>query len=134
MDTIITGGCRCGAIRYEARSEPLRVNHCHCLDCRGTSGAAFMTWATFKSKDVTFTKGKPKIFKSSDIAYRRFCGACGAQLVWAAEISPEKIDLTVATMDDPDRITPEYHLFTSRRIGWLHIEDGLPAFDEWKEH
>ncbi len=131
-EQIIEGGCRCGAIRYRARGEPLWVNHCYCLDCRGTSGAPFMTWATFKTEDVSFTKGEPRVFPSSETAERRFCPDCGTQLVWAAKSTPERIDLTAGSMDEPGRLRPDYHLFTRRRIAWLHLDDGLPEYQEWK--
>lgn len=125
-----TGGCLCGAVRYEAREAPLRVNHCHCTDCRRASGAPFMTWGTFPRNAVTFTKGEPRTFKSSERAERLFCNTCGTQLVWAPVADTSLIDLSVGSMDEPERVQPTDHYFTRSRISWLHVDDGLPGHEK----
>ena len=132
-EPFVEGGCHCGAIRYRADGAPLRVNHCHCLDCRRTSGAPFETWATFKTDDVSFTKGTPKTYRSSAQAERRFCPECGTQLVWQSLKSKDEIDLTAGSMDAPERVTPAYHLFVRSRIAWIHTDDGLPEYEAWRD-
>ena len=132
-DPVHEGGCLCGAVRYRARGTPLTVVHCHCLQCRGSSGAPFMTWATFPEENVVFSGTRSKIFASSDTAHRRFCPRCGTQIVWIATPSRGTIDIAVASLDDPNRLSPTCHLFVKRRIAWLHIDDALPCHAAWKD-
>ncbi len=51
---VINGGCMCGAVRYVGTGKPYNVTHCHCLDCRRSAGAAFVTWASFPKRDFRF--------------------------------------------------------------------------------
>jgi hypothetical protein len=113
----ITGGCLCGRIRYRATGKPSNETHCHCEICRRASGAAFVSWATFRSADFAFTKGKPSRFDSSEIAFRQFCPNCGTQL-------------TLASLDYPGTITPLDHIWTKRQIPWIKLADGLPRHAE----
>ena len=64
-DHSITGGCACGAVRYEAIGKPIDVAYCHCSDCRGFTGAPVVAWVAFESQKVSFLKGTRKIFESS---------------------------------------------------------------------
>ncbi|HKQ23997.1 MAG TPA: GFA family protein [Burkholderiales bacterium] len=125
-----TGGCLCGRIRYRASGKPSDETHCHCVTCRRASGAAFVSWATFKTADFAFTKTKPARFDSSDIAFRQFCPSCGTQLTFQFHKSPQKIDVTLASLDDPGAITPVDHIWTKRQIPWIKLEDGLPRHVE----
>jgi hypothetical protein len=119
-----TGGCLCGRIRYRASGKPSDETHCHCEICRRASGAAFVSWATFKTADFAFT-GKPARFDSSEIAFRHFCPNCGTQLTFQFHKSPQSIDVTLASLDDPGMITPVDHIWTKRQIPWIMLADGL---------
>lgn len=77
-----TGGCMCGAVRYEAIGDPKFVGHCHCHSCRKHSGAPVVTWVAFNPEQVTFTNGEPKLYESSPGIKRAFCGDCGTPLTW----------------------------------------------------
>ena len=121
-----TGGCLCGRIRYRASGKPSDETHCHCEICRRASGAAFVSWATFKTADFVFTKGKPARFDSSAIAFRHFCPNCGTQLTFQFLKSPQFTDVTLASLDDPGAITPVDHIWTKRQIPWITLADGLP--------
>lgn len=125
-----TGGCLCGRIRYKATGKPSNETHCHCETCRRASGAAFVSWATFRSADFAFTKGKPARFDSSEIAFRQFCPNCGTQLTFQFHKSPQTIDVTIASLDDPGAITPLDHIWTKRQIPWIKLADGLPRHAE----
>ncbi|MDJ0951242.1 MAG: GFA family protein [Alphaproteobacteria bacterium] len=130
-DEVHSGGCFCGAIRYQARGAPVRVSSCHCSDCRRSSGAPFLTFATFPRDSVAFTEGKPKAHRSSARAERWFCPDCGTLLAWSAIEGRDTIDLTVGGMDEPDGFAPEFHLFTRSRVNWLKLDDGLPQHETW---
>ncbi|OZA00216.1 MAG: hypothetical protein B7X99_05040, partial [Rhizobiales bacterium 17-65-6] len=81
----LTGGCLCGAVRYEIIAEPVVSCHCHCSLCRRASGAPFATWTTVPLDGFRWTRGTPARFRSSEKAARDFCSACGTQLTFRLE-------------------------------------------------
>ena len=126
----LEGGCFCGAIRYKVDGGLRRVTHCHCLHCRRTSGAAFVTWAVFDAGSLTYISGVPKEFESRPGATRAFCPGCGSPLTFRDALAPETLDVTVCTFDTPESVTPEDHVWFDRAIDWLTIDDGLPRHGE----
>ena len=124
----LTGGCRCGAIRYRATGRPLWVVHCHCASCRRATGAAFATYAGFRDTNVEFTKGKPKRFASSPGVARSFCAACGSPLAFQGGRWPGETHILVASLDDPGVLRPQAHVFFGEHLKWLDLADGLPRF------
>ena len=80
MTEILTGGCMCGAIRYEARQPVLFTVMCHCHMCQQWTGSPMLGTAAFDREAVTFTKGTPKTHESSSVCERGFCGECGSSL------------------------------------------------------
>ena len=127
---MLTGGCHCGAVRYEAEETPQRHSICCCTDCRRSAGAPFVAWAVYKQGEVRVTKGQPKERASSAHATRSFCGACGTGLFYVSETYlPGMIDLQTATLDEPEHmIAPQAVVQTSERIGWAEHIHALPAF------
>ena len=125
-----TGGCLCGAVRYRAKAEPLQVVHCHCGMCQKASGAPFQTWVAFRSADLAFTSGAPAHYQSSEIARRGYCARCGTPLTFQYLNRPEQLSVTVGSLDDPGRVRPERHYWTSRQVAWLKLDDGLPRLQE----
>jgi hypothetical protein len=121
----IEGGCFCGAIRYRGTLNPKAVCHCHCEDCRRSSGAPFVTWACFDRREFQITAGVPKhLLKNERV--RHFCPDCGTQLLWLkAEDSPI-ICATVGSFDDPRQIAPSIHIWTEDKLPWIPISDNLP--------
>jgi hypothetical protein len=124
-DAELTGACLCGRIRYRLQGPPTRVNHCHCIQCRRHTGAAFATWVTLPAARVRFEGDPIAYFRSSDIAERGFCASCGSALVWR-RIDGDMIDLSAGTLDEPGRVVPDSHYWAKDEIAWLHMEDGLP--------
>ncbi len=122
------GGCFCGAIRYRIDGEPTQVNHCHCRMCQRMSGAPMVTWVTFKDEDVRFLEGVPKWLDSSDQARRGFCADCGTQLLWRPNRETDEVDLTAASLDDPNSVRPDLHLWTESQLDWMQVEDELPRY------
>ena len=82
-----TGGCLCGAVRYEVRGEPARAANCHCDDCRRATGASFATNIFFREEDVVILKGTTKRFShkadSGNTMIKEFCPDCGSQLIFS---------------------------------------------------
>lgn len=121
------GGCFCGAIRYELRGELGVVSHCHCVHCRRTSGAAFLTWAACEARRFAFTKGTPGYFQSKPEVTRSFCPSCGTPLTYRHVDSPGSLDVTVGSLDEPGAVAPRDHVFHDRKLPWIHLADGLPT-------
>ena len=123
-----TGGCACGAVRYELRSAPFDAGWCHCRTCQLNSGAPAMVFASVKAGDLVFTAGVEgvKRFESSSFGHRLFCGACGTPLLMQVNHQPETVDFSVATLDEPGRVPPGFHIFYASRISWFETADDLP--------
>jgi heme-degrading monooxygenase HmoA len=124
------GGCACGAVRYRVRGTPRNESFCHCTDCRRACGAPFVAWATFSTGEVEWT-ATPKIRRSSPRARRGFCSECGTQLSFYNDERDHEIDLTLASLDDPQLVVPRMHIFMRSRIGWITTADGLPRHESW---
>ncbi|MEE8500971.1 MAG: GFA family protein [Kiloniellales bacterium] len=121
----ITGGCLCGEVRYRATGEAFWVAHCHCRWCQRASGAAFLTYVGFRTEDLEWVKGVPTIYKSSVQVERGFCARCGGTLSFARP-SRAEIGVCAGTLDNPQDLAPEAHIFTDHQLAWLHLDDGLP--------
>ena len=124
----MTGGCACGAVRYQLKSAPGDAGWCHCRTCQLVSGAPAMAFASVPAGDLVFTRGEERLkrFDSSGFGHRLFCGACGTPLAIQVEFQPETIDFTIATLDDPDAVAPGFHIFRASKIGWFETADALP--------
>src|SRR6266516_3671476 len=96
----LTGGCVCGGTRYVLKSRPFSVNDCHCVDCRRSSGAPYVTWGAVPRDDLVMTKGEPrKIAHANRI--RSFAACCGTHLFFEENKDSDTIDVTIASLDDP---------------------------------
>lgn len=126
MSEVHEGGCLCGSVRYRAEGKPTNVNHCHCRMCQRGSGGPVVTWATFPLAQFKWTKGAPTIRRSSAIAVRGFCSGCGTALLWQGDTHSDLIDITAGSLDRPEAIQPQEHLWTESAVPWLHIKDDLP--------
>ncbi|MGH6883952.1 GFA family protein [Hypericibacter sp.] len=123
---ILEGGCLCGAVRYRVEGAPRWSAHCHCKDCRRASGAPFVTYAGFLPARLQWTKGRPKDFNSSPGVTRSFCATCGSPLAYEGDRWPDEIHIHVGTLDHPEAIQPQVHVYTVHQIPWLQLADGLP--------
>jgi len=130
VDPVLEGGCLCGRVRYKLAGTPWNVGHCHCSMCRRASGAAVVTWLTVPDKGLSFTAGAPTWHQSSDHARRGFCAACGTQIAFASTRYPGEVDITAASLDHPELVTPTRHTYAPDRIPWLIMNDGLPRHVE----
>jgi hypothetical protein len=125
--SIVNGGCVCGATRYEAAVAPRSVTHCHCADCRRSSGAPFVTWASFPRGAFRITHGQPRERERAG-RLRSFCPECGTPLTFLDAADADEIDVTVCSFDEPARVTPADHTWTDDRLPWIQLADGLPSY------
>jgi hypothetical protein len=127
-----TGGCLCGALRYEAQGEPLFAGHCYCADCRRVSGSGFVAFMGFASGAVRFS-GQARTYTSKagngGDAVRNSCPVCGS-LVFGGVVGKD-ISHTIyaGSLDDPSSFHPQMAIFTRNRPAWAVIPPGLALFD-----
>ena len=126
------GGCLCGAIRYQVDGRPLRTTNCHCLDCRLSSGAVFITWMEFHPDDFHLLSGAPSRHQSSPRVTRQFCASCGTQLTYQHADEQNVIDVTACSLDQVDTVMPQDHVWCDRMAPWVKLADGLPRFGRGK--
>ena len=124
-----TGGCMCGAIRYEAKAEPLRAVTCHCGMCRRASGAACLTFVHFPKDAFAWTKAEPTRHRSSAEAERGFCPICGSTLTMHETVLEDRVQVTLGSLDRPEDVDPDDHVWTREQLPWLKIDDGRPRFE-----
>lgn len=126
---IHTGGCLCGAVRFEVRAlQPLYVCVCHCHSCRKAAGGAMVAWVTFREDDVTISGDALTERRSSPGVTRGHCARCGTSLSYRHARRPGQIDLTLASMDHPAAFTPVAHIWLEDKLPWLRLDDGLPGY------
>jgi GNAT superfamily N-acetyltransferase len=128
----LVGGCFCGAVRYAVARPPREVTHCHCGICRRTTGAPFVTWATFPAAAFALSTGTPSEIRATPRAVRSFCSRCGTALTFRETARPNSVDVTVGSFDAPDALAPEEHIWTTSRLAWLHVDDDLAEHPEEK--
>ncbi len=125
---MVEGGCLCGAIRYSSQLAPYDVGYCHCRICQRSSGAPVLAWAAFPLEAFRYTRGTPKLFRSSEHGQREFCGDCGSQLLFRDITSAKSVDVNIGTLDKPTKLNPECHIWTESQINWFDIADELPRY------
>jgi hypothetical protein len=123
------GGCLCGALRYGAQVEPVDVGYCHCRLCQRSSGAPVLAWASFPVDSFAYTDGSPASYRSSSRASREFCASCGTQILFR-EDGRARVDLSVASLDQPEAVSPRYHIWTASQLAWFDTVDALPRYPD----
>ena len=132
MSVARDGGCSCGAVRYRLTSEPMFVHCCHCLNCQRQTGSAFVINLLIEADRVELLAGDPQPVDvprddgGSQRIYR--CPEC--QIAVFSEYGrPEVRFVRGGTLDDPSGVTPDVHIFTRSKVGWVTLPGPAPAFD-----
>jgi hypothetical protein len=128
-----SGGCFCRAVRYQVEGAPFHETFCHCSICRRTSGAPFVAWASFPRAGFRFTAGSPARIRSSQVACRSFCAACGTPLVFEHDGFPDELDITLCSLDRPESIEPKDHTYVRSKLRWVDPKDGLAQYSQGRE-
>jgi hypothetical protein len=131
-----TGGCLCGALRYEADGEPLYAGHCYCTDCRKASGSGFIPFMGFSSNAVRFS-GEARQFsctsaKGTD-AVRNFCPVCGGLVFGGIVGEDEQHTIYAGSLDDPSAFQPKIAIFNRDRPAWAILPPDLTVFETMPE-
>ncbi len=134
MRNPITGGCLCGAVRYECYEPPIAMLKCHCRDCQRASGGPHVCAVLLPSKSFFFTRGTPAYHttqsEGGDFHRRGFCAECGSRLTGGEDPQSPKgfIGVTVGSLDDASWFRPDFEIWTCDALIWDPPSPGLPAF------
>ncbi len=130
------GGCDCRSLRYRMDTRPLFVHCCHCRWCQRESGASFALNAMIEADRISLLAGEPEIVDTPSESGRgqkiARCPRCRIAL-WSnySGAGPAVRFVRVGTLDEPDRLPPDIHIFTSTRQPWLILPPGVPAVPEY---
>jgi hypothetical protein len=126
------GGCACGALRYRLASEPMFIHCCHCLNCQRQTGSAFVINLLIEADRVQILTGTTREVDvpRDDGSMQRIFRCPHCQVAVFSEYGSRKVRFVRGgTLDDPTDITPDVHIFTRSKVGWLTLPQGAPAFE-----
>ncbi len=121
----VTGGCLCGAIRYESTEPPNWVKYCHCRICQQAYGGLYAVGLEFPGEAFRYTKGEVTYYQSSSWAKRGFCANCGSPVDHLYVNDPDPI-VCIGTLDHPEDWPPGSHVGIESKVPWYVISDDLP--------
>ncbi|MCP3934562.1 MAG: GFA family protein [Actinomycetia bacterium] len=124
----VEGGCLCGAIRYSSSAEPRGMFVCHCTDCQRQTGTAFSVIVSVPETSFTIAGESLSSFDtdgddSGQPVHRYFCSSCGSPLFSKVEAFTESVFIKAGTLDDSSWLDPKYHIWTSSKQPWVHIDE-----------
>ena len=140
----LSGGCSCGAVRYQITGVPFTVQACHCCDCQKTTGSAFVVHVVVLRSDVTIS-GETRMglgpSGSGEGCELHACASCGV-IVWAyyRYNTLPVIVVRAGTLDEPGSVSPRAHIFVDQKLPWIELpedvlqfEGGADRFKTWPE-
>jgi hypothetical protein len=133
MPQAYTGGCACGAVRYEIKGEPVFQNHCQCRDCQYKSGTGHGSYLSFAGAevavrgeathwDIVADNGHPKT--------RSFCPTCGSPVYMTFSAQPDVFTIHAGSLDDPGRYRPQAVTYAVRGHAWDVLDPNLVMFEK----
>lgn len=128
----LAGGCDCGEVRYALQCPPLFVHCCHCRWCQRESGASFALNALIETERVSVLATPPELVDTPSASGKgqriARCPRCRIAL-WShySGAGPAFCFVRVGTLDTPDRLPPDIHIFTESKQPWLRLPEGVPA-------
>jgi hypothetical protein len=133
MSRLFTGGCACGAIRFETSSQPIVENHCQCRDCQKRSGTGHGSYLTFPRRDAVTIAGAAKTWRiAGDTGNEKthaFCATCGTPVYLTFAAMPEVIAIHAGSLDDPRLFEPQMVTYTLRAQPWDAMDSSLAKFE-----
>ena len=132
FNMVRSGGCLCGAVRYECGGEPLFALQCHCRDCQRQSGAPHIASVRMPAAEFHTVLGSPKLYvakaDSGNEVTRAFCGECGTPLYVQVSTRLDVVGVRVCTFDDPSWFRPEANIFVRSAQPWDSLDPAVPSF------
>ncbi|EJZ22181.1 GFA family protein [Rhizobium sp. Pop5] len=127
----ITGGCHCGAIRYQAEIDPERVSICHCTDCQRLTGSAYRVTAPARPGSFNLVSGEPKAYTkygdSGGLSRQFFCPNCGSPLYRAGD-GGGAIGIRIGGIDQRRDLMPKKQIWCRSALPWVENIESLPRF------
>ena len=136
MSQSISGGCACGAIRYECSAEPVIAGHCQCRQCQHDSGTGHGSHVGVPATALRVS-GEPRFYESKadsgNTISRGFCTTCGAPVLSRNSGMTEMVFLRAGSLDDPCLFKPTMVVFTESGHDWDTLDPSLPRFERMPE-
>ncbi len=133
MTDEFTGSCLCGAVRYTAHEKPKLGGHCHCVDCRKSSGTGHCSHLVMAA-DAVVIEGEPVRFDkpadSGNVVSRYFCGTCGGPVYSTNSGMPGMTFLRASSLDDPEIFSSNMIVYTKRAPSWDVMDEAVPSFED----
>jgi hypothetical protein len=132
-DTKLTGGCGCGAVRFEITEPLVSARYCHCTRCQHRTGTAASASAATVPGSFRIVQGEEltRAWKPEGGAEKWFCGECGSALFTRHPAEPDQIGVRLGAIDGDPGVRPSLHQFVAYAAPWEPIpDDGLPRYPE----
>ena len=128
----LSGGCHCGAVRYEIDGEPVHHAVCHCSDCRASSGAPMVAWLAVKEEQFALKSGELSAYTGKTGSERQFCSRCGTGLFFRnQQFLPGLVDVQSATLDNAGEVAPGAQIQCAERLDWITRLGEMPEFERF---
>ena len=132
MTLPFSGGCQCGALRYECTEGPRFTVNCHCTACQKTSGASYVSVLNVPISAVRISGEVRRSVRVGDTGGRvenGFCAQCGSRLFSYAESLDAHMNIMATSLDDPSWFRPSLNIYVASAPPWHHVDRSLPSFD-----
>jgi hypothetical protein len=133
MATYVSGGCLCGAVRYDCDESPMMQGACHCRDCQRQTGSAFATIVIFKKSTMEISGAGYTVFahkgESGEEVRRGFCNKCGSSVLAEYDVTPDFVVVMAGTLDDPSLIKPAWNIYTAGKQAWVELSPHMKQFE-----
>jgi hypothetical protein len=126
-EAVHKGGCRCGAVRFDASAEPLSVGYCHCTDCRRATGAPVSAFVGFPAEAVSIAGDTIGTYENGAVS-RSFCKICGSPIAYVDQRLTGHFYFMLGAMDVPANYKPTRHAYVREQLPYVHMPDGLERF------
>ena len=129
-----TGGCLCGAVRFEIHGGIRNIICCHCSQCRKAQGSAFATNGIVASDQFRIVAGEDKLtaYESTPGQFKYFCKVCGSPILSKQPAVPDQVRVRLGTIESDIRERPQAHIFTTSKANWETICGDLPRYEEYE--
>jgi len=129
----LTGSCLCGSLKYTCNSGPLFTAACHCKTCQKSTGSAFSVVVGVQRADMTIEGNTRTTYEglgdSGQPTYRHFCSQCGSTIMAEMAAQPDLAFIAAGTLDHPEALTPQLHVYWRDHQPWLETLANLPQHD-----
>lgn len=129
-----SGGCLCGAVRFEIHGGIRNIVKCHCSRCRRAQGSAFATNGVVRAEDLCMLSGADALsgYESSPGQVQYFCRTCGSPIMSRSDARPDEVRIRVGSINSDIMERPIAHIFVTSKANWDEITDDLPQYEGYE--